>query len=524
VTADQSLSSNATVYVSNNAGHFTHHNDNGRTGQNLNETVLTPANVTASQFGKLFSYALDGVPQASPLYVANVNIPNQGFHNVVYVATEHDSVYALDADGRTSTPLWKVSFLGPGVSTVPPTDTGECCDIAPEIGITGTPVIDRSSGTLYVVAKTKEGSSYVQRLHALDITTGAEKFGGPVVIQASVSGTGSGAQGGTVSFNALRENQRAALLLANGVVYIAFAGHGDVPPYHGWVLGYNATTLQQVMAFNATANGIGAGIWMAGGGPAADASGNVYVTTGNGTFDVNTGGVDYGDTFIKLSPSGAIADYFTPFDQSNMDTHNWDLGSSGPMLLPDQTGTNPHLMVGGGKNQSVYLINRDNMGRFNPNGNQIVQTLDNIFPNGTPEPGNYNTPAYFNGTVYFGPVNDTIQAFRLTNGTLSTAPTSQTSKVYSYPGGTLAISANGSANGVLWTIERTDASVNGGTNPAVLHAYDANNLSIELYNSTQAGTRDELGDPAAKFNVPTVVNGKVFVATQSRLTVYGLLP
>jgi hypothetical protein len=514
-----SQSASANVYVTNNSGEFTYHNDNLRTGQNLNETVLTPANVNADRFGKLLSYPLDGLAYASPLYVANVNISGQGFYNVVYVATEHDSVYAFDADGLSSVPLWKVSFLGPGVTTVPATDTGGGDDIAFEVGITGTPVIDAASGTLYVVAKTKEGTTYVQRLHALDIASGAEKFGGPVVIQASVTGTGSGSQGGQVPFDALRENQRPALLLSNGVVYIGFASHADAAPYHGWVLGYDKATLQLVMRFNATPNALGAGIWMGGGGLSADADGNLYFTTGNGTFDVNTGGIDYGDTFLKISPSGNVLDYFTPHDQGIMDTGNWDLGSGAPSLLPDQGGLNPRLIVGAGKTGTVYLVNRDNMGHYNPsNDNQIVQSLVSAFPRGTPEPGNDSSPAYFNGVVYFSPISDTIQAFSITNGLLSTAPISRSSTVFAYPGGGMAISANGGSNGILWAVQRPTDST-----PGVLRAYDATNLASELYNSSQAGSLDTL-DVAAKFNCPIVVNGKVFITSRSQLTVYGLRP
>ena len=277
-------SATATVHVTNSPGMFTHHNDNARTGQNLNESVLTLSNVNAASFGKLASYAIDGIAHASPLYVANVNIPGVGSRNVVYVATEHDSVYAFDADGLGTTPLWKVSFLGPGVTSVPNGDTGECCDIMPEIGITGTPVIDPATGTLYVVAKTKEGANtYRQRLHALDIATGAEKFGGPVLIQATVPGTGVGSSGGQLAFHQLRENQRTALLLHNGVVYMGFGSHGDVQPYHGWLLGYNATTLQRVMAWVATPNGEGGGIWQSGGGLAIDSAGNFYFATGDGS-------------------------------------------------------------------------------------------------------------------------------------------------------------------------------------------------------------------------------------------------
>jgi hypothetical protein len=523
---------NATVYVSNYPGTFTHHNDNLRTGQNLNETVLTPVNVQ-TQFGKRFSYAVDGIAYASPLYVANLSIPGYGFHNVVYVATEHDSVYAFDADGSAIDPLWHVSFINPaaGVTTVPAMDTGECCDIKPEIGVTGTPVIDPASGTLYVVAKTKEvlggNTNYVQRLHALDIATGAEKFGGPVVLQANVTGNGIGSQGNVLPFNSLRQNQRPALLLNNGVVYIAFASHGDNQPYHGWVLGYSAATLQQVMAYAATPNNEGGGIWHSGGGLAADSAGSIYFVTGDGTFTANTaGGRDYGDSFIKLGPSGSVLDYFTPWNQLDLDVNNIDLGGGGLMLLPDQSGPHPHMLLGAGKNGTIYLIDRDNMGHFNPNNDsQIVQSLVDIFPNGTPEPGNYSTPVYFNGSVYFSPVTDTVQAFQFTNGMLSTAPTSQSAGGYSYPGGTLAISARGNSDGILWVVERHGVDPGGGgvVAPGVLRAFDPADLSNEYYNSDQAGSRDTM-DFAAKFNVPLVANGKVFVAGENQLTVYGLLP
>ncbi|HTS09748.1 MAG TPA: hypothetical protein VMP68_29550, partial [Candidatus Eisenbacteria bacterium] len=376
-TPSQGQTANATVYVSNYPGTYTYHNDNLRTGVNNGETVLTSANVNSAQFGKLFSYALDGIAFASPLYVANVNIPQNGYHNVVYVATENDSVYAFDADGRSATPLWHVSFLKSGVTPVPCADVGECGDIPDQIGITGTPVIDQSSGTLYVVAKTEEGTQYVQRLHALDITTGAEKFGGPVVLQGSTPGSGDGTSGGNVSFDPLHENQRPALLLSNGVVYVGFASHGDNHPWHGWVLGYSAATLQQVLVYNVTPNGYGGGIWQGGGGLAGDADGNIYFTTGNGTFDVNTGGTDYGDSVEKLTAAGKVPDYFTPHDQSNMEANDLDLGAGGPVLLIDQTGgPYPHLLVSAGKTGTIYVINRDSMGGYSPNGDgQIVQTL-----------------------------------------------------------------------------------------------------------------------------------------------------
>jgi hypothetical protein len=505
-------------------GTLTYHNDNARTGQNLKETVLTWSNVNQAQFGKKFSYPLDGIAYASPLYVANVSISGQGVHNVVYVATEHDSVYAFDADGLIPTPLWQVSFINPpAVTAVPAADTGECCDIAPEIGITGTPVIDQATGTLYVVAKTKEvvggTTTYVQRLHALDITTSAEKFGGPMVIQASVPGTGDGNDGnGHVPFNALRENQRPALLLSNGVVYIGFASHGDNPPYHGWVLGYDAHSLQQVMAYNDTPNGSDGGIWQSGGGLAADSAGNIFFVTGNGTFDANTGGLDYGDSIEKISAGGAVLDYFAPHDQAVLSAGDLDLGSGTALLLPDQAGPHPHLLVTAGKNGTIYLIDRDNMGHFNPNADsQIVQSLPNIFPNpgGNISSGNFSVPVYFHSFVYFSPVDGPIQAFQLHNGLLSTAPTSQSAATYAFPGGMLAISANGTTNGILWAVQRVDA-----TTPGVLHAYKATDLGVELYNSNQAGARDTL-DIAAKFNIPLVANGKVYVASVSQLTVYG---
>ena len=521
-------SANATVYVSNYAGTFTYHNDNLRTGQNLNETVLMPANVNQSQFGKLFSYPLDGIAFASPLYVANVTISGKGVHNVVYVATENDSVYAFDADGLSGSPLWKVSLLGSGATPVPCSDVGECGDIPTQIGITGTPVIDQASGTMYVVTKTKNkrGKQYLQQLHALNITTGAEKFGGPVTLQATVPGTGSGASGGNVTFNPLRENQRPALLLSNGVVYIGFASHGDNSPWHGWVLGYNATTLRQVLAYNVTPNGNGGGIWQSGGGLATDATGNIYFTSGNGDFDADGGGVDYGDTVEKVSPSGTVVDYFTPSAQSSMNANDLDFGSAGPVLLVDQpTGPYPHLLISSGKTGTIYVINRDNMGHYNSAGDsQIVQTLVGaLASDGTLQTGNFSSPVYFNGYVYFAAVNDALKAFQLSNGLLSQSPTSQTAALYPCRGASFAISANGTSNGILWAIQNLGNPDSDTSNPGVLFAYEATNLADELYDSNQAGGRDTMDLPA-KFSIPLVANGKVFIAGQTQLVVYGLLP
>jgi hypothetical protein len=509
-------SASAIAYVTNYPGTFTYHYDNLRTGANPSETVLTPANVQQAQFGPLFNFALDGIPQASPLYVAGVNIPGLGVRNVVYVATEHDSVYAFDADGLSSAPLWKTSFINPaaGVTAVPACDTGECVDISPEIGITGTPVIDPAPGTLYVVAKTKEVSggttNYVHRLHALDIATGAEKLGGPVTIQASVSGTGDGNDGaGHVPLIVIRENQRPALTLANGLVYIAFASHGDISPWHGWLLGYSATNLAQVFAYNLTANGGGGGVWQSGSGPGVDAAGNIFVISGNGTFDGSSGGVNFSNSFLKLSPGGALLDWFTPHDQASFG--NVELSSGGPLLLPDQPGGHPHLVLGAGKGGNLYVVDRDALGHFNSaNDSQIVQSLVNIFPLGVPE-SFWTAPVVFGNRVYFGPNNDKAQAFSLTNGLLSTAPVSRTALVYDFPGAMMSVSANGTANAIVWSAQRTPSG------PGFLHAYDAADLTKELYNGG-------LPDVLTKFTTPTVANGRVYVGTLGQLTVFGLLP
>ncbi|HKW31117.1 MAG TPA: LamG-like jellyroll fold domain-containing protein [Verrucomicrobiae bacterium] len=531
-TTNPTQTASATVYVTTNPGVFTFHNDNFRTGENTNETVLSPANVNSGSFGKLFSYTLDGLTFASPLYVAGVTIPGKGTHNVVYVATEHDSVYAFDADGLTNGPLWQVSFINPtsGVTTVPSADSDPGEDIPNEVGITGTPVIDPVSGTLYVIAATKEVSgttTYVQRLHALDIATGAEKFGAPVVIQATVAGTGPGSSGGQVQFDPLHENQRGALLLTDGMVCFVFGSHGDVGPYYGWLLGYTATNMQhQILVYNAAPNAGKAGIWMDGDGPAVDASGNLYFITADGLFDASSGGTDFGDSFIKLSSAGAVLDYFTPMVQADLYANNLDLGAGGVLLLPDQAGPHTHEVVSASKNATIYLVDRDNMGHYHSNTDQIVQALVDIFPsNPGNDSGNFGSPVYYNGSVYFCAVSDNVKAFQLSNGLLSTSPTTQSAASFAYPGAMLAASGNGNSNGILWAVQR-----NGLMTPCTLHAYDAGNLAHELYNSDQAGSRDSAGADA-KWAIPLVVNGKVYVAAQNesvvtlnQLTVYGLLP
>jgi chitodextrinase len=527
-----SASASATVYITNYAGTMTFHNDNMRTGQNLSETVLTPANVNSSSFGKLFSYPLDGLTFASPLYAENVAIPGQGSHNVVYVATENDSVYAFDADGRTSTPLWHDSFINPanGVTTVPPDDTGETGDIPNEIGITGTPVIDPSTNTMYLVAATKEVSgsttTYVQRLHALDIRTGAEEPGSPVIIHPTVPGTGADSVSGQVTFNSLYQNQRAGLLLSNGVLYVAWGDHGFVPPYHGWLMAFDPATLALKWAFCTSPDDQSSGIWMDGEGISTDSTGSLYFATGNGSFDAASGERDYGDSVVRLSAAGTVQDYFTPHNQNALNNGDVDLGSGGVMLLPDQPGAHPHELVAGGKGGTVYLVSRDNMGGYNStNDSQIVQELAGIFPGGTDETGNYSSPVYFSGSVYYAPIGIPVEAFGLTNGLLSTTPTSKTTQTYNGStstftarGGTMAISANGTSNGILWTLQS-----NGDSTPGTLHAYDPANLAHEFYNSDQAGIRDQL-DPWLKFTLPTVANGRVYVVSAGQLTSYGLLP
>ena len=505
-------------------GVFTYHNDLARTGQNLNETILTPANVNSASFGKKFFDPVDASIYGQPLYVANLAIPGRGTHNVVFVATENDTVYAFDADTQ-GPPLWQTSLLVNGGTAVPSSDV-QCNDLVPLIGVTGTPVIDPTTNTLYVVAKTKEGTSsnpsYFHRLHALDITTGAEKFGGPVDITATVSGTGAGGDGTSITFDPLTQLNRFGLALANGVVYVGFGSHCDNYPYHGWVIAYDAGQLTQAGVFISTPNGESGGIWQAGGSLAVDASNNFYVMTGNGTFDADQpGGTDLADSFLKLSQNGttlAVADYFTPFDQATMQSQDIDLGSGGPMVLPDQTGTQyPHLLVGAGKEGTIYLLNRDNLGQYCSgctSDSQIVQSIPGALV------GNFDTPAYWNNTVYFLGRDDVLKAFSLANGLLSTTPTSQGSAAFNFPGATPSVSANGSTNGIVWTLQTDAYGTNG---PAVLHANDASNVANELYNSTQAaGSRDTLG-AAVKFTVPTVVNGQVFVGTANELDVLGLL-
>jgi hypothetical protein len=485
----------------------TYRSDNARTGQNLHETILTPANVNPSQFGLLFTYPVDGQIHGQPLYVPGVAMGNQ-IHNVVFVVTAHDSVYAFDADNPLSAPLWQTSFINPtaGVTSVHISDY-TCNELFPEVGIVSTPVIDPVRGILYAVAFTKESGNYLYRLHAVNLATGADL--NQQVIQGAVPGTGDGSDGTNVSFDPFQHKQRAALLLSNGMIYVAFASNCDTPPYHGWLFGYDASTLQPRVLFNDTPNGSDGGIWN--GGPAADLSGNLFLITGNGTFD-GSAGHDWGDSFLRLAANLTVLDFFTPFNQSDLAANDLDLGSSSPLLLPDQSTGPAHLLVGGGKEGRIYLVNRDNMGQFQAtDDSRIVQEITGQLASGS-EGSLFTGPAYFNGTVYFGANQDSVKAFSLTNGLLSTSPVAQSPTQYGYPGGELAISANASANGILWALEN-------GT-PAVLHAYDASNIANELYNSNM-NPGDRVG-AGVTFAVPTVGNGKVFVGTQDRLFVFGL--
>ena len=512
----------------------TQHNDIARTGQNLNETILTPANVNSNTFGKLFSYSIDGQAYAQPLYVAGVRMGSGTVqagttHNVVFVATEHDSVYAFDADsngGPNASPLWKITLLdsahgaGSGATTVPNGDLGTD-DINPEIGITATPVIDTASNTLYVVGKTKENGTYFQRLHALDITTGAEKSGSPVPLVAQVTGNGNGSSGGQLRFDAKLENNRAGLLLLNGIVYIAFAAHGDQGPYHGWILAYDAATLQQTSAFCATPNGAASGIWMSGAGLAADTinSGRLFVATGNGAFNATypyNPSMNYGDDLIRLETGGgmSVSDQFTAFNQLDLSNQDLDLGSGGVLLLPDQSsGGHTHLMVQGGKEGRIYLVDRDNLGGFNSNGDNIVQEITKQIGGGL-----YSTPAYWNGRLYFWASSDNLKSFSFSNGIINNV-TATSSENSGFPGATPSISSNGNSNGIVWDV-LTSAYSSGGS--AVLLAHNASNVSSTLYSSSQISSRDNPGG-ATKFVVPTITNGKVYVGTSNFLSVYGLL-
>lgn len=498
---------------------ITYHYDNGRSGQNLNESVLAPANVKSATFGKKGEFSVDGKVDAQPLYLSQVTIGGQK-KNVLYVATEHGSVYAFDADsinGTTSTFLWKTSTLGTGETT---SDNRGCSQVDPEIGITATPVIDRTRNAIYIVAMSKNGSgNYFQRLHALDLSSGQELFGGPLTITATYPGTGDNSSGGNVVFDPKQYKERPGLLQINGTIYTTWSSHCDNRPYTSWVMAFSADTLAQTSVLNLVPNGSDGGIWMAGTAPGADSAGNMFFIIGNGTFDttldVNGFPVngDCGNCFVKLSTSGGLklADYFTPHNTVAESNADEDFGSGGGILLMDVTdsgGTIRHLSVGAGKDSIIYVVDRDSMGKFNASTDQIYQEISGQLGGGV-----YSMPAFFNNTVYYGAVGDALKAFPVTSAKLAGIPSSESTHSFGYPGTTPSISANGTTNGIVWAVD------NGG----ILYAFDATNLTTELYDSNQAANnRDQFS--GNKFITPMVANGKVYVGTPTSVAVFGLLP
>jgi len=541
---------------------LTQRNDNSRTGAYVQETQLNTSNVNTNLFGKLFEYHLDGHVYAQPLVVSNIDMPDGNTHNVVYIATMHNTVYAFDADNQlaANSPLWTKS-LGPSVglpdANIGRTHQGQPIfngapvygDIAHEVGILSTPVISLSHNAIYVVAATKEGNTYSHRLHALDLATRAEKFGGPTPIGSStpggnvtgpsVPGTGAGSVNGRVTFTSNRQIQRSALLLANDTIYIAFAAYGDAGPYHGWVLAYNATTLQRTAVYNTTPNGSGGGIWQGGQGPIADSDGNIYFLTGNGSFDGNTQ-TELGDSFVKLSPHLTLEDWFSPFNNSVLNKYDKDVGSSGALLLP---GTN--LLVGGGKESKIYLIDKDHMDHFRAGGDsQIIQSFyintpeppgvfvnPNVQPPGDPLKTHHihGAPVCWDGPngpcIYAWTENDNLKAYQFDGGKFQTAPLTKGSTVSpGMPGGMLSVSANGNTAGtsIVWG-SRPKANANRAVVPGVLHAYDASDLTNELWNSEQNAQPQDAYN-FATFCSPTIANGKVYMATFSgKVMVYGLI-
>ncbi|ASV98298.1 pyrrolo-quinoline quinone [Paraburkholderia aromaticivorans] len=493
-----------------------HHNDLGRTGQMLAETTLTQTNVNSTNFGKVAFLAADGKVDGQPLFVTSLAIGGTS-HDVVYVVTEHDSVYAYDATSFAQ--LWKVSLIGNGET---PSDDRGCQDITPEIGITSTPVIDRNRGTngvLYAVAMTKDsGGGYHHRLHALDLATGAEVLGGPTEIAATYPGNGAGNVSGVINFNPSLHTERAALTLVGGNIYMGWTAHCMTGAYTGWLMAYSADTLKQTSALNITPNGSQGSIWMAGSGMASDGT-SLYVVDGNGTFGatLNAQGFpvdgDFGNSMMKLSLGNLqVTDYFAMSNVVEEAATDNDFGSGGAMVLPDQTtagGVVKHLAVAAGKDNHIYVVDRDSMGKFSPTANNIWQELI-----GTLAGGIWGSPAYYNGVVYYGGLNDNLKALPVSGALLATTAASRSPTTFAYPGATPAVSANGASNGIVWAAE------NGTT--GALHAYNASNLAVELYNSNQAGTRDQWG-AGNKFITPMIARGKVYVGATNGVAVFGLL-
>ena len=549
--ADLTKSASNSIGVTDLSGVLTYHNNLSRDGTNTHEFALTLSNVNTSTFGKLFSCQADGAIYAQPLWVPNLTVAGST-HNVVIVATQHESLYAFDADVTPCTMLWHINLIDSahggtsGETSVPSAGAGALVgsgygDISPEVGITGTPVIDTTTNTVYVVSKSVNASTqFFQRLHAIDIATGNERITPPQSIDSSISvpGTGAGSFAGLVAFDPRNESQRPGLVLSNGIVYVAWASHEDHDPYHGWVIGFNAATLVHLnnAVFNSTPNQVGilsysrGGIWMGGGAPAVDSSGNLFFITGNGTFDANAGGSNYGDSVVKLSTVGGLtlADYFTPLDQASLDANDTDFGSGAATILVDQpAGPVAHLVIGGGKQGNLFLLNRDNMGKFSSSINNVVQTVNlgnSIFA----------TPVFWQNNLYVAGVGPLKQfTFNSSTGKFNGAPFSQSSASYRFPGATPSVSSNGASNGIIWILDNSlyCTPQSPGCGATVLHAYDATNLTTELWNSSQAAANRDVAGHAVKFTVPTIANGKVYVGTRGNdsavlgeLEIYGLLP
>ena len=500
----------------------TYHNDSYRSGSNTQETVLTLSNVTMQSFGKRFTFAVQGYVYAQPLYLPGLTIGGT-VHNVLFVATEHDQVYAFDVNSGQQ--LWRTNFLSiAGIRyVISPVSSGDvgCGDLVPEIGITGTPAMDTTTGTMYLVAKTKQydtvthTASFYQTLHALDVKTGLDKVASHI-ISATAHGNGTGSIGGILTFDPLVEAQRSALLLLNSQVVIAWASHCDLGNYHGYVMSFNESNLLPRSVYVDTPNGYEGGFWGGGAGPAADAARSIYLSTGNGHFD---GMTDFGDSVLRLSwastsASITLSDYFTPWNQQTLDYNDTDFGSGGAMLLPDQPGTTyPHLLVQVGKEGTIDLVNRDNMGHWHSGSDsQIVQTIPYAIG------GIWGAPAFWNNTAYFGGSYDRLKAFTFDPHAEKLSYSSESPEYFNFPGSTPSVSSNATNNGIVWIIEN---DTYGGGN-AVLRAYDATNLGTELYNSEQNPGRDRVG-LAVKFTVPTIADGSVFVGAENQVVVYGLL-
>jgi hypothetical protein len=537
--ADPTKSGTASVAVTDLAGVYTFHNDLGRTGQNLQEYALTPATVSGGTFGKRWSCPLDGEIYAQPLFVANLAIGG-GVHNVVFLATQNDSIYAIDADDAGCVTYWHKNLLGTGVTTISYTDLGGCNDIT-QFGITGTPVIDPVALKLYFVAATEENGSFVQRLHALNIETGAEPVAA-VAIQAQVAGSGAG--GSTVSFSPLLENQRAGLALYGGGVFISWASHCDIQPYWGWTMRYDAASLAQTAVFNVAPNGVEGGIWMSAGAPAVDAAGRLFLSTGNGTFDDSTNALppllpddDFSMSFLNFNPATlTVQDFYTPSMEATWNIPDLDIAAAGVTVLPDAVGpgAHPNLLVGSDKQSHLWLIDREHMSGFNATSDNTVQFL--TLPDSAQCPNLncvFGTPAYYNQTVYMAPSGGPVMALPLTAGLFGATaqaiaiPSTLSAETYAYPGATAMISASPAGNGIVWVLDNSNFANQGnnGTSPAgpsILRAYNAANLGTTLYSSS-ALAADTDGN-AVKFTVPVIANGHVYVGGGSQLTVYGLAP